>query len=354
MKATGNEGRYAEPAWPDGHLLYCSRMTLFLLMLVSVLISLLITLGGLRAYADFWRSLGLNGLFVTWVGLFSLFFLCLLSRSRSGLPTVSLFAMPLVVVPIVVAAFSFLVMAFADFVDLGGLLVQTEPALFLIRNVAIAVIVALAFARYLALHEQWKRQIQAETAMQLNALQSRIRPHFLFNTLNTISSLIHDRPDQAEQATMDLADLLRTGLKDEPTHALSDELDLIRGYLRIEQLRLGDRLNIEWDISDEVPLAQQLPSLLLQPLVENAVIHGISHRAQGGTLGIEGRRIRFGRIRFTVTNPLADPDSRPAGGNQSALENIRQRLALAFEERYGLKTRVKDGHFKAELTIPVT
>ncbi|MEE4637364.1 MAG: sensor histidine kinase, partial [Wenzhouxiangella sp.] len=93
--------------------------------------------------------------------------------------------------------------------------------------------------------------------------------------------------------------------------------------------------------------------LLLQPLVENAIVHGISRRAEGGTLRIQGERIRFGRIRFTVTNPLADPDSRPAEGNRSALDNIRQRLALAYEERYGLKTRIEDGQFIAELTIPI-
>ncbi len=229
-----------------------------------------------------------------------------------------------------------------------------DPMWFVLRTLAIAACAAAVALVYWALLIQSRKQLAAETGVRMNALQSRIRPHFLFNTLNTISSLIHDRPEQAEQATMDLADLLRTGLKDEPTHALSDELDLIRGYLRIEQLRLGDRLNIEWDISEEVPLGQQLPPLLLQPLVENAVIHGISRRAEGGALRIEGRCIRFARIRFTVTNPLADPDSRPAEGNQSALENIRQRLALAFEERHGLKTWVEDGHFMAELTIPVT
>ena len=216
---------------------------------------------------------------------------------------------------------------------------------------------AFGAALYLQFYFYAKRrywQIRAAGRSSLASLQARIRPHFLFNTLNTISSLIHDHPDQAEQATLDMADLLRTSLKGESTHALSDELDLIHGYLRIEQLRLGDRLKIQWELADEVPLDQQLPPLLFQPLVENAIIHGISRRAEGGMLRIEGKRIRFGRLRFTVTNPLADPDSRPAEGNHSALENIRQRLALAYEERYGLKTWIEDGHFIAELTIPVT
>lgn len=146
----------------------------------------------------------------------------------------------------------------------------------------------------------------------------------------------------------------RTGLKSDEAHALSDELDLVKRYLRLEALRLEDRLTVDWQIAKDLPLEQGLPPLLLQPLVENAILHGISRRATGGTLRIEGQRIRFARLRFTITNSLPDPESRPAEGNRSALDNIRQRLALAYEERYGLKTWIDGDCFKAELTIPVS
>ena len=333
---------------------YCSGIAILFVVLLSFLLALLLTLAGLRELGEFWWSLGLNSLFVVWVGLLTLLLLCLIVRHRNRLSSLHLGLLAILMVQGLVLSFSFAFLGLATIMNRPDLLAQSDPELFVGRNLAIGLIVSLIVARYLALHDRWKRQVSAESGARLGALQSRIRPHFLFNTLNTISSLIHDRPDEAEQATLDLADLLRTGLKDESTHALCDELDLIRGYLRIEQLRLGERLNVQWDMAEQVPLDQQLPPLLLQPLVENAVIHGISRRAEGGTLRIEGRRIRFGRIRFTVTNPLGDPDSRPAEGNQSALENIRQRLALAYEERYGLKTRIENGHFIAELTIPVT
>ncbi len=323
-------------------------------MVGSAAVTLLLATAGASSFEDGLTRFGLTGLFVLWVALLSAGIMCWLLRwinQARALPFIAVFGL------VVSQAVLFLALLVALMLDRHGLLplpLDVEPVVFIVRNLVIGMVVFCLFTVFWSVQNFWIGQISADSESRLQALQSRIRPHFLFNTLNTISSLIHDHPDQAEQATMDLSDLLRTGLKDQSTHALSDELELIRGYLRIEQLRLGERLNVEWDIADAVPLDQQLPPLLLQPLVENAVLHGISRRAEGGTLRIEGQRIRFGRIHFTVTNPLADPDSRPAEGNQSALENIRQRLALAYEERYGLTTWIEDGHFIAELTIPVT
>ncbi|TVQ38946.1 MAG: hypothetical protein EA370_05290 [Wenzhouxiangella sp.] len=238
----------------------------------------------------------------------------------------------------------------------SGLLLSLNdpPWHWVLRNSLLLAVAAVPISYGLLLRDRWVTQIAAESGVRLEALQARIRPHFLFNALNTIASLIHDRPDRAEQASLDLADLLRTGLKSDEAHNLEDELELIRRYLRLEALRLEERLVVDWQLADDLPLGQQLPPLLLQPLVENAIVHGISRRAAGGELRIEGRRIRFARIRFTISNPLADPDSRPVEGNRTALDNIRQRLALAYEERYGLKTWTEGGQFKAELTIPVT
>ncbi|MFW5816055.1 MAG: sensor histidine kinase, partial [Wenzhouxiangella sp.] len=230
---------------------------------------------------------------------------------------------------------------------------SSDPRWFVLSNA----LLALGIGAFAAFHHVyisfWRDQITADSDFRLGALQARTRPHFLFNILNTISSLIQEQPVTAENATLDLADLMRTGLRAKGEHFVSEEIDLVRRYLRLEGLRLGSRLKVEWALDADFPLSEKLPPLLLQPLIENAIVHGISRRAEGGTLRIEGKRIRFGRIRFTVTNPLADPDSRPAEGNNTALENIRQRLALAYEERYGLKTRIEDGHFIAELTIPI-
>jgi two-component system sensor histidine kinase AlgZ len=318
-----------------------------LLVLSGALAALLFALIRTSAPDTFWIHFGVSLLFIQWVLLLSAAVVCSLSKLIAFWSAARLGGLILTVTP--------LVCLFTSMVSTAIVPLAADQALwwFVTRNVLICVIASIGFSRYLVLHERWQREVLAEAGARLDALQARIRPHFLFNALNTISSLIHEKPDLAEAATLDLADLLRTGISGEGQHALAIELEVIQRYLRIEGLRLGDRLSVEWDCQDLLLSDQPIPPLLLQPLVENAIIHGISRRAKGGTVRIEGKRIRFGRIRFTVTNPLADSDSRPADGNRSALENIRQRLALAYEERYGLKTRIEEGHFIAELTIPI-
>ncbi len=198
--------------------------------------------------------------------------------------------------------------------------------------------------------------MRAEQSAQMKALQARIRPHFLFNTLNTIASLIRSRPEQAEQAVLDLSDLLRSGLRERDRHTLGDELEIIHGYLRIESLRLGDRLSIDWALAEDLPLDAEMPALLIQPLVENAVVHGVARRAEGSVLRIEGRLEKRNRVLFTISNPVAETSPREGEDAQRAgmaLDNIRQRLELAWEEGAKLRVRKEDGEFRAELTLPI-
>ncbi|MDT8450962.1 MAG: histidine kinase, partial [Wenzhouxiangellaceae bacterium] len=201
--------------------------------------------------------------------------------------------------------------------------------------------------------QRWKSQLRAEQGARMASLQARIRPHFLFNTLNTIASLVRTRPDDAEQAVLDLSDLLRSGLRDESWHTLADELELVRGYLRIESLRLGERLRIDWQLSDALPVDDELPALLIQPLVENAIMHGIARLPEGGELKIAGRADRGGKWSFVVENPVpTDDDPNGGDGARMALDNIRQRLELAWEGQAQLITNQGDGRFRAELRFP--
>lgn len=311
-------------------------------------LALLVALAGFSGWPDFWETFGLSAFFILIVSVcaVSLFLLVhRLLKIRDNRLSALLF--------VAVALLTCALISWAAVAYLPGATGTISTGEFVLRNLLLAALVSIGLARYLALKERWKVQMAAESMARLEALQARIRPHFLFNSLNALTELVHEQPDLAEAGMLDLADLLRTALRDAPTHALDDELTLIKGYLRLEKLRLGDRLDCVWELAEDLPLQMQLPALLLQPLVENAVVHGIARRHAAGTITISGQRIRFGRLRFTVTNPLADPDSRPAEGNRSALENIRQRLALAYEERYGLKTRIEDRHFIAELTIPI-
>jgi two-component system sensor histidine kinase AlgZ len=208
--------------------------------------------------------------------------------------------------------------------------------------------------RYFFVTHQWRHHVRAEARSRIDALQARIRPHFLFNSMNTIASLTRTDPARAEEAVEDLADLFRATLRDSQNLlSLKEELELTRIYQRIEELRLGERLTVHWDIA-ALPMRALVPGLTLQPLLENAIYHGIEPLDRGGAVTIEGR-VERGQISITITNPVAaaDPDDeRP--GNRLALENIRQRLALAYRERGVLEVARSADQYRVTVRFPYT
>src|SRR5512134_3454778 len=185
---------------------------------------------------------------------------------------------------------------------------------------------------------------------RLQALQARIRPHFLFNTLNAVLSLIRKDARRAEGAIEDLAELYRMVMADTKNlTTLARELDLTRQYLNLEQLRLGDRLVIDWQTA-EAPRDALVPPLLLQPLVENAVYHGIEPGVAPGTIVIAIRRERD-RVHVKLTNPY-HPDYQHRQGNRIALANIRERLALHFDVEGVLESGVNGSSYEIRMTMP--
>ena len=236
----------------------------------------------------------------------------------------------------------------------AGLLADYRPYSLLLRNFLLAAILSTFLASYLVLQQRWRDQVAAEARARLEALQARIRPHFLFNALNAIVDLIGDKPAEAEEALLDLSDLLKVGVGGELRHTLGEEVALVQAYLRIEKLRLADRLEIDWQMPENLPDELEIPALILQPLVENAVIHGISARPDGGRLVIRAHRMSFKRLRFEIENPLpARAEREHTAGHGIGMTKIKQRLALAYEERASLKTWEHDGTFHAALTVPL-
>jgi len=222
--------------------------------------------------------------------------------------------------------------------------------LFVLQSVLATALVVVALFRYLFVRAQWQAQTLAQAEARVQALQARIRPHFLFNSLNTIASLIPDEPAGAERATEDLADLFRGSMRRaDRLISLSEELDLARKYLAMEQRRLGPRISIDWQV-DELPKGASVLPLTLQPLLENAVAHGIQPRTEGGEVRVYGRSEKD-NIVITICNPLApDPDS--TGGSGMALANIRERLELAFGPSASLITHQDNEQFFAVLSLP--
>lgn len=197
---------------------------------------------------------------------------------------------------------------------------------------------------------QWRTEMLAQSEARVQALQARIRPHFLFNSLNTIASLIPDDPEGAERATEDLADIFRGSMRRaDNLICLSEELELARKYLQMEQRRLGDRLQVDWQVS-ELPEGASILPLTLQPLLENAVAHGIQPRVEGGELRIFGRGEKD-KVVITISNPVG-PNEHISEGHGMALENIRERLDLAFGSGSSLITHQNDEQFFAVLSFP--
>jgi two-component system sensor histidine kinase AlgZ len=195
-----------------------------------------------------------------------------------------------------------------------------------------------------------KARTPAATAARLAELQSRIRPHFLFNTLNSAIALVRAEPAQAETVLEDLSELFRHALAEQAEAVtLGQEIELAQRYMAIEQIRFGERLQVQWSLDPEADAAR-LPPLLLQPLVENAVRHGVEPSAQGAQVKISTAR-RGRMVVLKVTN------STPAGagerGHGLALANVRERLALLHDVQAQFKTVFKDGVFQVRLEIPL-
>lgn len=206
----------------------------------------------------------------------------------------------------------------------------------LLGNLITAAILAGISLRYLYLQQQLRNQQQAELQSRIQALQSRIRPHFLFNCMNSIASLIGSDPDKAERVVEDLADLFRASLAEPALIPIANEIALCRRYLEIEQLRLGQRLTVDWQIG-QLDDSVKIPSLMLQPLLENAIFHGVEPLATGGEISIKIAQVKKQLI-ITIVNPYlfgkkispmhnGNVDSRH---NNMALDNIRRRLRVHY------------------------
>ncbi|HJV62823.1 MAG TPA: histidine kinase [Albitalea sp.] len=214
---------------------------------------------------------------------------------------------------------------------------------------------ALAGASMAAVIFQWLRlraqaRFPAETTAKLAELQSRIRPHFLFNTLNTALSLVRLDPGRAEGVLEDLAELFRVALADNgEAVTLSDEIELARRYLAIEQIRFGERLQVSWELDPDAGTAR-VPPLILQPLVENAVRHGVEPAPAGGIIRVR-TRVKLGRAIVSIANTVPAEPSQPGSG--IALRNVRERVRLMHDVAAQFDTRLDGKVFRVQIVVPL-
>ena len=222
------------------------------------------------------------------------------------------------------------------------------PMLMPALDSAWAGVVTLLLAGYFRLRDRAFSPAVGEARLQ--ALQARIRPHFLFNSINAVLSLLRSDPRRAEGALEDLSELFRSLMADNRAlRPFGEEVALTRQYLSLEQLRLGDRLAVTWKVDPRAEAAM-VPPLFLQPLVENAVYHGIELGVGPGNIDISAE-VRGEELRLVLGNPY-HPDYQHRQGNRMALDNIRERLQLHFDVDARMETKATDGRFEIRIAIP--
>ncbi len=335
---------------------FCEARAVLAVVLIAALLALVLALARHSAGGSFWTDLARTSAYLLWAGLLCAGVLCKarpwLAKQAPRRATVGALALMVGTVALVSEAVYWFGVFWAGRLGIASSVFPASHAAFVLPNLLIAAIVGALTLRYFYVTGEWRRSVELEARARIRALQARIRPHFLFNSMNTIAALTRSDPVRAEEAIEDLADLFRFNLRDAQGQiSLREELEVARIYQRIEQLRLGDRLQVRWKVGD-LPARAQVPSLLLQPLLENAIGHGVEPLPEGGTVVVQGRTVDE-TVEIEVSNPVP-PERRPArSGHRIALDNIRQRLDLAYPGRSSVEVVDAGDNYCVRLRFPL-
>jgi two-component system, LytTR family, sensor histidine kinase AlgZ len=319
----------------------CNTTSLALLIIFSELLVVVLLFAGGKLT---WVQFGLMSLFVQWIALVSAGVLCSL---RGWLLRLN-FRLGAAIAFVAVQVVALLVGLMAEWVlDRGPGLLQRLAGV-----VTISSIITGLLLRYFYVQQRLRVQEQAELQSRIQALQSRIRPHFLFNSMNIIASLIAVDPETAETVVEDLSELFRASLNDAGGQVpIGDEIDLCERYIRIEGLRLGERLRMDWRLQENDKSAL-IPLLTLQPLLENAIYHGIQPLPEGGVIVVELKYVAD-EVHIRIENPIPnDRSNKERAGNQMALQNIRSRLAVLYGGKAELSAEAENDRFVTMLHFP--
>ncbi|WP_404340665.1 sensor histidine kinase [Pseudoalteromonas mariniglutinosa] len=323
--------------------LFKERGVLALLVVAQVLATLLAFAP--NSYGDIWQRLATISLFLHLIFLSSVSFLYLINKPLAGTSErnqLLIMMLTLLVTTVIYSGLFITIPSLFDAVD--------EPFEFVLKNLLMILLVAALFIQFLLLHHEKELQTKALASAELDALQARIRPHFLFNSLNTAAELTHIDAKAAEQAILALAALSQAAMKSGKAILLSDEINLSKQYVALEKWRYGERLKIDWQLPDDLPV-MTVPCLTLQPLIENAVCHGVEPNLAVTTVNVE-LFVSNKTVTVLVTNPITANTQTQRFGNGMALANINRRLALFYQAKAGLTVIEKEGIFRVKLVLP--
>jgi len=339
----------------ESHFLpnFCRGRAFFGIVVIAELLAIVITLIARRISENLFQDLALISLFVQWIALASAAALCAARRFLNTLPNRRALGFAYLLLLAVVLAVS---EAAVWVLWLTGAVSSPRPdwyAYFHIQNFTVAAILNALALRYFLARHQLRQRTLSEARARLDAARARLRPHFLFNTMNIITSLIRSAPDKAEAAVVDMADLFRSMISDsESLVPVNHEIAFAQKYLDIEALRFDTRLQVDWAIG-KFPRRAVMPVLTLQPLLENAIQHGIEPSPTGGTIGV--RLWEDGEtLHISVTNPVPRTKSKSAAGgsHERMLDNLRLRLASHYGDAARLDIQEDRDRFTATVSIP--
>ncbi|MBX2809987.1 MAG: histidine kinase [Cellvibrionaceae bacterium] len=326
-----------EPLLPE----LCAPTTLLALIIIGELLSLTLLLFNNTATFIDWAAFGSLSMLIQWILLTSVLLLCHLRPFLNRCH------------PIINGS-----LAYGSCLLIAALILWLTQWLFStgfnvslwFKHWLIAGIVSGILLRYLYLQQQLSNHRQAELQSHLKALQARIKPHFLFNSMNTIASLVRIDAAKAETAIEDLSELFRANLQMPGLVSLEQEITLCRRYIAIEQMRLGDRLQINWDYPLPLPKIH-IPSLSLQPLLENAIVHGIEPMIDGGTVNMSIITQKT-QVIIAINNPRTS-HANDTPGHQLAQHNLAKRLSLHFGNKSKMKIEQHPKYYQVHLTLPL-
>lgn len=325
----------------------CQPKGLLVILLLVLVLSMTYSLARYEYVENLWAEFGTTAFFLTWLGLLDAAVLCAFrrhARRLSGHAMLLICYLALLGITALVTEFGYWFLTIVtQRNDIGHVQIH-------LINEGIAAILFAALLRYFYIQTLWKNQLIAANEAKFQALQARIRPHFLFNSLNTIAALTEENPAQAERAIEYLSELFRASLDESTLVSIGEELAFCKQYIALEKLRVGSRLEVIWNI-DETAEELMIPRLILQPLLENAVYHGIETLAEGGCIEVTCVR-QESSTDFKITNPTGFVEI-STSGHALAVTNIQARLNVLFGKRAMLSINHAGGCFIVQFQIPV-
>ncbi|HEC11952.1 MAG TPA: sensor histidine kinase [Acidiferrobacteraceae bacterium] len=331
---------------------FCRGETTINVVIIAQLLAIIVTLVSQRLSANVFKDLLIISLFVQWVALSTTAALCISRPYLEKLPS----GRALMMAYLVMLTVALLISELMVWVMWGaGWIASARPEWYLyyhVQNFTIAAIVDALALRYFLARHQFKQSAHTEERTRMELLKYRIRPHFLFNSMNIIASLTQHAPDKAEAAIEDMADLFRLMLDESKNLVpLVTEVAVAKKYLALEKLRLENRLSVNWQVGD-IPRTAKLPVLMLQLLLENAIQFGIETLSGGGEITIK-LDLQDDLLQVNISNPISqDQESADHQDDNAALDNIRLRLSGHYGTNGSLGTKKENGLFTVTVTLP--